>query len=39
MRKLIQPRAAQGAGSVNVYHDWKAVTYHYANETLKQIGL
>ena len=31
MRKLIQPRAAQGAGSVSVYHDWKAVTYHYAN--------
>ena len=24
MRKLIQPRAAQGAGSVSVYHDWKA---------------
>ena len=34
MRKLIQPGAAQGAGSVSVDHDWKAVTYHYANETL-----
>ena len=34
MRKLIQPRDAQGAGSVSAYHDWKAVTYYYANETL-----
>ena len=29
MRKLIKPKAALGAASVNVCHDWKAVMYHY----------
>ena len=34
MHKLIQPKAAQAAESVSVNHDWKTVSYRYANETL-----
>ena len=34
MREHIQPKAAQGAESVSVNHDRKAVTYRYATETL-----
>ena len=42
MRKLIQPRAAQGAGSVNVYHDEKQSHIimrmrHYKTESLVSL--
>ena len=30
----VQTYPAQCAESVRVYQDWKAVPYHYANETL-----
>ena len=36
MRQLIQPEAAQCAESGSVYHDGKAVAYHYANDTLQK---
>ena len=35
MRKHIQPKAAQGAVSASLYHDWKPVTFlRYINEAL-----